>query len=253
VNSEVADRLERLSSVTLERLDERASLLRRVDRKYALQVRNLVALIERLGDDHDVLEIDGRRWFSYRTVYFDTSDLRCFWDHVNGEAPRFKARTRLYEDTDSCVFEVKLKRVDGEMDKRQIDHPPERGEQLTEAAVRCLREALRDADVDSVPRLAPTLGTRFRRITLGARDNAERLTCDLGVRLSGPDGSTAMLAESIALLETKTEQGHGRVDRVLAEMSADEISLSKYRVGISLLGDASTNRPQPGNDLFMRI
>jgi hypothetical protein len=34
--------------------------------------------------------------------------LRCFSDHAEGRQPRFKARTRLYVDSNSCVFEVKL-------------------------------------------------------------------------------------------------------------------------------------------------
>jgi hypothetical protein len=38
------------------------------------------------------------------------------------------------------VFEVKLKRTDDEMDKRQIEHPRGRNEELTEAAARCLGE-----------------------------------------------------------------------------------------------------------------
>jgi hypothetical protein len=33
-------------------------------------------------------------------------------------------------------------------------------------------------------------------------------------------------------------------------MSADEISLSKYRVGMSLVGNVSTDDRHPGSDLF---
>jgi hypothetical protein len=80
--------------------------------------------------------------------------------------------------------------------------------------------------------------------------NAERLTCDLGVRLSSPAGGTAELAESSILVESKTEDGEGRVDRMLADMGIEEISLSKYRVGMSLVGPARTDEPQTGSDLF---
>jgi hypothetical protein len=45
-----------------------------------------------------------------------------------GRTPRFKIRTRLYEDTDACMFEVKLKRSDDETDKGQIDYAPEDAE-----------------------------------------------------------------------------------------------------------------------------
>jgi VTC domain len=250
VTDELADRLARFRGVSLARLDERAALLRRVDRKYAVERDRLLELLELLQDDHEVLEIDGQRSFAYRSVYFDTPNLRCFWDHVLGRVPRFKARTRLYRDTGNCVFEVKLKRSDEEMEKRQVEHPVERDRELTEAAIRCLREALSDAGLGAPADLAPSLHTSFRRITLAAIESAERLTCDLDVRLSSPQGRAATLAGSIVLLETKTERGDGRANRSLGQLGVEEISLSKYRVGISLVGNTSTDDPQPGGELF---
>ena len=53
-----------LRPISLEDLDERVALLRRVDRKYVVEPEQLAQLIERLGADHDVLEIDGRREFA---------------------------------------------------------------------------------------------------------------------------------------------------------------------------------------------
>ena len=169
--------------------------------------------MRRLSGDHEVLEIDGGRLFAYRSVYFDTPDLRCFHDHVDGERPRFKARTRHYCDTGVCHFEVKLKVATGETDKRQIDHAPARAEELTAQARELLGATLRDAGVDVPPFLEPALRTSFDRITIAARDNAARLTCDLG------------------------------------ELGCAPVSLSKYRIGIDVLverdrsGDADAIRP----------
>lgn len=250
MTDDLQDHLAGLRGVSLAQLDDRAALLHRIDRKYALEHERLLELVELLRDDHEVLEIDGRRCFAYRSVYFDTSDLRCFWDHVLGRVPRFKARTRLYQDTGSCVFEVKLKRTDQETDKRQVDHPTDCHEQLTDTAARCLDEALSDAGLRAPAELAPTLHTSFRRITLAASDCAERLTCDFDVRLSSPQGKEVTLADSVVLLETKTDREEGRVNRALARMGVEEISLSKYRVGMSLVGSASPDDPQPGSELF---
>jgi hypothetical protein len=250
VIADLPDRLAAFRGVALAQLDARAALLRRVDRKYAVEPGRFLELLERLRDDHEVLEINGRRTFAYRSVYFDTPNLRCFWDHVHGRVPRFKARTRLYRDTGSCVFEVKLKRNHDQMDKRHIEHPAEHTEELTEAAARCLREALSDAGLRPPADLAPSLHTSFRRITLAASESTERLTCDIDVRLSSPEGKTSTLAGSLVLVETKTERGEGRANQALAEIGVDEISLSKYRVGMSLVGNASTEDAQPGSDLF---
>jgi hypothetical protein len=253
VTHDLQAHLTRFRGVSLAQLDKRAALLRRVDRKYALEPGRFLELLELLADDHEVLEIDGRRCFAYRSVYFDAPDLRCFWDHVVGRVPRFKVRTRLYRDAGSCVFEVKLKRTNEETDKRQVEHPAERSEQLTEAATRCLTAALSDAGLCPPADLAPTLHTSFRRITFAASESAERLTCDLDVRLSRPDGKSAALSDSVVLVETKTDREEGSVNRGLARMGIDEISLSKYRVGMSLVGNASPGDPQPGSDLFAAV
>jgi VTC domain len=197
----VHELVERFDPVSLEELDERAALLRRVDNKYAVERERFEELLERLRDDHQALEIDGRRVFEYCSTYFDTPDLRCFTDHVEDRQPRFKARTRLYVDSDTCVFEVKLKREDGETDKRQTDHAVKDAERLTDSARRCLEQALGDAGLEAPGEMGPTLLTSFRRVTLAARERLE------------------------------------------------PISVSKYRVGMSLVGGGS-RAPQPGADLF---
>ena len=237
--------------VSLKELDERAALLRRVDNKYAVERERFEELLERLRENHQVLEIEGKRMFGYRSTYFDTPELRCFTDHLEDRHPRYKARTRCYVDAGTCVFEVKLKPRDGETDKRQVDHPVKRADQLTEASRECLAQALSDVGLEAPGDLAPTLVTIFDRITLAAREGSERLTCDVGVRLSNPDGETAGLRDGVVLVETKSESGESPADRALGELGLEAISLSKYRVGMSLVGGAEAG-PQPGSELFDR-
>jgi hypothetical protein len=99
--------------------------------------------------------------------------------------------------------------------------------------------------------MRPTLLTRFARITLASREGSERLTCDVGVRLSTPDGEAAGMRDGMILLESKSKDGESPADRVLAELGLEPISLSKYRVGMSLVGGGS-REGQPGSDLFER-
>lgn len=242
--------LARFDPISIDGLDERAALLRRVDRKYVVGRQGLVELVERLREGHLLLSIDGRRTFDYRSVYFDTPDRRCFVDHVADRTPRFKARTRLYRDTGTCVFEVKLKRSDGEMDKRQVEHPSDRGDELTEGDLQCVGEALSDAGLERPRRLDPTLVTSFTRITFAARERPERLTCDLRVSLFRLDGPVARIRDGLVVVETKTEDGQSPADRALEEAGAERISLSKYRVGIGLVGDAPIEDTQPAAGLF---
>jgi hypothetical protein len=250
VSEEIMNALRRFNGISLDELDERASLLRRVDNKYVVPHDRFLELLRRLNDDHDVLDMDGRREFAYETVYFETPALRCFRDHVEGTFPRFKARTRLYRDTSACMFEVKLKDEDGETDKHQVEHPLDRTDELTEAARDCLRSALDKAEIELREPMEARLSTGFRRITLAARDTPQRLTCDVGVRLTGRDGNTAELFPDLVLVETKTEQGDSPADRVLNDLGLERISLSKYRVGVSLVGGAPSEEPQPGSEYF---
>jgi hypothetical protein len=247
----VAELLEQFAAVPLSALEERAALLRRVDRKYAVERDVFLALADRLREDHEVLEIDGRRLFSYRTTYFETPDLRCFTDHVAGRLPRFKARTRLYQDSNECVFEVKLKTAEDQTDKRQVEHPVRDSERLTDAAMRCLREALADVRLEVPDELDRRLHSAFHRLTLSPKGGSERLTCDLAVRLTSPEQRTVELRPELVLVETKTEDGDSPADRELRRRGIEPISLSKYRVGMSLVGDARAAEPPPGGELFV--
>jgi hypothetical protein len=225
-----------LRPISLDDLDARAALLRRVDTKYVLEADAFEALLERLAADHDVLEIEGRRLFAYRSVYFDTPDLRCFHDHVAGREPRFKARTRVYRDSGLCHFEVKLKRDSGETDKRQVEHPADRADELTDEAEQLIEETLTAAGVEPPGALRATLATSFDRLTLAGRDHAARLTCDLGVAMERcDDGRTAHIRDRRVLVESKSEDGDAPADRVLADLGQTPVSLSKYRVGIDLV------------------
>jgi VTC domain len=220
--------VKRLCPISLEQLDERAALLRRVDNKYVADRDTLAQVVERLADDHDVLEIDGRRVFGYDTVYYDTDDLRCFRDHNEDVRPRFKARRRCYVDAGDCVCEVKVKREDGETDKQQADD---------------LDTALREAGIEPPGDLHEVLRTTFDRVTLAAREGGARLTIDLGVTLATMDGGSVTMRDGLALAESKSEDGDSPADRALTELGARPVSLSKYRIGI----DALVQRDESGD------
>jgi VTC domain len=226
--------LSSLGTVSLEELETRAALLRRVDRKYVVDAERLDELVRRLSQDHDVLEIDGEHSFAYESVYFDTPDLRCYHDHVRDREPRFKARTRWYRDSGLCVFEVKLKREGGDTDKRQIEYSAERRAFVTPEAAAFVDEALGDVRLALTRDLEASLTTSFRRMTFAAREGGARLTCDVEVELSRGQRE-AVMRDSLRLLETKSEDGDSAADRLLASMGVDEVGVSKYRTGIALL------------------
>jgi hypothetical protein len=58
------------------------------------------------------------------------------------------------------------------------------------------------------------------------------------------------MQRDLILVETKSENGQSASDCELERMSVATVSLSKYRVGMSLVGEGQRFGPQPGSDLF---
>lgn len=227
--------LAEIASIGLDELDQRAALQRRIDRKYVVEPAVAEDLVDRLAASHQALEIDGRRWFRYESAYFDTPALACYRDQVAGRRPRYKVRSRLYADSDECSFELKLKLRDeqGTVKEHGPCAPEDHG-RLVPAARRFVDETLRDAGLEPPDELEHTLTTRFRRGTLAARDGGERVTFDRDLEVERPSGPCVRLHEGLVIVETKSPDGEGDADRVLADAGVDEVSFSKFRAGIEV-------------------
>ena len=235
--------------VSLDELDERVSFQRRVDNKYLLAWDRFAELALPLRESHDALEIDGKRLFSYSSVYFDTPDLLCFREHVEGRVPRFKVRSRAYHESGVCSFEVKVKVDDDETVKENLEYELSNHGQITPEARRFLEEVIASSiGRDAPEELRPALTTRFRRGTLGARDGSDRITIDFELRLERPDHTTVCLDPGHVVVETKSESGEGRFDMIMREAGHPPISLSKYRLGIGSLAAHDPDPPLAAQD-----
>ena len=86
-----------------------ARLMNRVDTKFLVPAYLLDACLRGLEHHYSILEIDGRRRFTYDTLYFDTPERQLYLDHHNGKLNRFKLRIRHYRETGDSFLEVKKK------------------------------------------------------------------------------------------------------------------------------------------------
>ena len=100
--------LERFSPVSLQELD-RARLLNRVDTKFLLSEESMATILAEMVSHYDSLCIEGKRFSSYHTVYFDTPDFALYNQHHNDRWNRYKVRCRKYVDTNISFLEVKQK------------------------------------------------------------------------------------------------------------------------------------------------
>lgn len=238
--------VERLPAVGLDELVASAALLTRVDRKYLLPAADVEILLSGTGPGTRMLEIDGRRRFGYRSVYFDTPELHSYHATARRRRQRFKIRTRSYLDTGLHVLEVKTRgprgltmkqRLPYAGDGRSLDGPDR--DRLA-ALLGGLGVRL-DADT-----LQPVLTTRYVRSTLLLPGMAGRLTVDTDLVWSLAGLQPVTTRTDRAVVETKSGGGTSAADRLLWSLGRRPSVLSKYGTGLAALRpDLPANRWRP--------
>lgn len=227
--------LERLRSMSLAQINERAALVTRTCRKYLVPTELMPALFAGAERDFGMLEIDGRTSFLYSSTYLDTPDLRTFHDHRQGRRLRYKVRTRTYVDTDTKMFEVKSKGARGITDKARIELPMEApSDRLTWRTREFLDRSLARYRMDSPDRLVPAAVTDYRRTTVVSFSGEERVTVDSEMVGHRGDWSVRMRPD-VVLLEVKTRGGLTTTERRLHESGVRQARFSKYAATLSAL------------------
>lgn len=262
---------DRFAPITLPDLLAEAELLTRFDRKYLLVRQQAETLLTEFDPGTRVLTIDGRRCFSYESVYFDTPDLLSYRQAVHARRHRFKVRTRSYLDSDLSFLEVKVRGDRQVTVKDRIDYDLDTRYRLTESGRRYAESTLDRHRMDGsvAARLSPSLATRYTRITL-LPEPGVRVTVDTdlewaalrargGVQLpphTGPDRhpwqpdrlsdetrTTSLAEPDLVIVETKSGSRPSGVDRLLWRSGHRPLSLSKYGTGLAALrGELPSNK-----------
>lgn len=210
---------------------ERSSLLKRTDTKFIVPARVLDPLLERMSGHYAVLWAGDLQVAEYRTLYFDTDELRCFHDHRRGRRARHKVRIRHYPDRQCTYLEIKTKSVDEVTHKHRRRRPygdstlDTEGRQFAEKHTGLPGSAL-DAQV----------WTNFRRVTLIGLEIDERVTIDIDLDLhvaTAPDAPVSL--GNLAIVEVKQSPFSARTPAMLALRAAGlrPGSASKYCAGIA--------------------
>lgn len=229
--------LDSFNSLGLKELNSKANMLTRVDNKYIVKGILSADSIKKLEQAFDVLAIDDKRTFGYENVYFDDADV-CFHQHRQGKRQKFKARTRVYLDSeDLAFFEVKLAGKGRIIDKYRIpcsvsDHGTLPGHFNDFLKDRYYEQYNKKFDF----KLLPTVKTAYRRITLVAKNGGERLTIDHDLSLGVNDVSSDV-PSSLSIFETKSKNGNGIADKILRSESIPRVKgCSKFCLSMALSG-----------------
>ncbi|GAA4716902.1 VTC domain-containing protein [Isoptericola chiayiensis] len=241
-----APTVDHLSPVTLDELNAEAALQTRVDRKYVLTAGETAGLLAALDPATRVLEIDGRRAFTYSSTYFDTPDLVTFHQAARRRRRRYKVRTRTYVDTGSTFLEVKTRAARGVTVKERC--PADLlTDDLDPESVDFVDDRLAAARLAAPPSSAldPVLRSHYRRTTLLAPDARVTLDTALTWQLAGPHARHDATADvgDLVVVETKAGTAPSSVDRLLWRSGHRPDRISKYATGLAVLRPELPDHP----------
>jgi hypothetical protein len=232
----IAQSLSKFGTISLDGLNAKAAMLERLDNKYIVPADRLLPAFERFGDLFDVLEIGGKRAFTYATDYFDDPDTQAYHDHHQGRRKRCKVRIRNYVDAGFSYLEVKLKDIrDATVKKRLKLASPTRS--LCDESLAYIDACHNEMYGTPLGRhLLPVIGMEYERITLVAREGGERMTIDTRLAFRAANAERGA-GPDMFVLETKSARGNGIADKILrAEHLHPTKNCSKYCIGMATLG-----------------
>ena len=222
--------------ISLKQLEANSGMLERIDNKYVVNQDVLRRAIPELARHFDILEIDGRRNFTYDTCYFDNDESRCYTDHHQGRKKRVKVRMRKYLEAGLCFVEVKLKDRRGVTVKKRLRCAMDKFGTLDEAALNFVNDVYQSLYKRVFPHdISRNLDMRYQRLTLVAKDGGERMTLDNRVKFL-MDGDAREVDERLFIIEAKSAKGNGMADRILRRLHQHPVKhVSKYCTGLATM------------------
>jgi VTC domain len=226
--------------ISLKRLEENSAMLERIDNKYVVNQNVLRLAVPELAKYFDILEIDGRRNFTYDTCYFDDADSRCYFDHHQARKKRIKVRMRKYLEAGLCFVEVKLKDRRGVTVKKRLRCAVDSFGVLDEKAEKFIQEVYASLyRREFTHTISRNLDMRYRRVTLVAKDGGERMTLDNDVCFK-MDGGERTVDNALFIIEAKSAKGNGIADRILRRLHQHPTKhVSKYCTGLATMREGT--------------
>ncbi len=234
-SKDIIENFEPTALEDLSSLKSLVKLLKRHDTKFVLQKEKLNSLLERIQPVYKILEIEGKRVFSYKNLYFDTDEFLFYQQHHNRKLNRHKLRCRQYVDSELNYWEVKFKN-----NKRKTLKDRFKQESLvtemTQEIKNTTRAALSKRAGINLDLIKPKLWVMFSRITFSSNILKERITVDTDIMYRNISGHEKTL-EGIVVAEVKQADFSlcSPFIRAAKEEGIYPKTFSKYCTGIALL------------------
>ncbi len=227
---------------------EVAALTDRLDWKYVFRIEELADVLENVANDYYILEINKLRHFRYDNHYFDSEDLKLFYDHHTGRTNRFKVRTRSYLDSDLSFLELKKKTNKLRTIKSRIRIDSK--DLKTIITDDFVKESMEEK---FIPGLTHSLQVKYTRISLLSKDLKERVTIDTDLEFINHVGD--IICHNMVIAEVKRKRK--AYSPFIIEMKRKfmhPLSISKYCYGITRLHpEVKANRFKPSYSRINKI
>jgi len=220
-----------IASIDLEEMNKYAKLQTRIDRKYIITPEVCNALLSGTGINCKTLEINGHRSTRYQSTYFDTPTLDLHKAAAYRRRPRFKARTRYYQQTNTAMLEVKTKDGRGKTVKTRTEYDAELLHSLNRQGRQFINTIVEEKEI--VEDLRRTLTTNYQRTTIVDLTTQTRMTCDEFLTCTDWENNTISLP--MIILETKSSQHPSPFDTWLWDHHYRPDRISKYCTTLAVL------------------
>jgi hypothetical protein len=226
-------------TISLSELNATASYLKRIDTKFLLNGKQFAEVLEDLKQDFSVLEIKGKKIFSYDNVYMDTDDYLFYNQHQDRKTSRTKVRTRYYIDSNLAFFEYKQK-IRWVTSKYRYEFPSEEHGFMTKWKTRFFEWVWQSMyEETKTPKISPSIKTKYKRITLVSKDWSERLTIDFDIRAFDLRDSKAseVNLKNLVIIESKSLNKNCNSLKIMEKHNFKKAqSCSKYSLWIVYSG-----------------
>ncbi len=215
--------------ITLEEMDE-VKLMNRTDTKFIFSINQLPDILHKAKQNYKVLEINKNRILDYKTLYFDTEDLRMYNLHQNGKLNRYKIRHREYLVSNISFLEIKFKSNKGRTIKKRI-----KKQKIEEQISPDSKKFIEENTIFNSDSLKPALYNKFSRITLTHNTNKERVTIDINLKYNKNEKKTKLPFLVIAEVKQEGFSNASEFIKILKSQKIRPTGMSKYCVGTVLM------------------
>lgn len=220
--------LRKFDPITLEQMDS-VKLMDRTDTKFIFAYHQLEDILNIAKQHYYMLEVEGKRASRYKTLYYDTKDLKLYHRHHAGGLNRYKIRHRTYVESNVGYLEVKFKSNKERTIKDRIKfrETPTQWDDQTKTFLESKTPFASEI-------LVPVLWVNYSRITLVSKSSKERLTIDLDLEFERSGERRDF--SSLVIAEVKQEKRSASPFlQIMKSFTIRTGSVSKYCLGIATM------------------